>query len=180
MSDGKDIVDEGGVIVSEDTEIVDINSDGTIVAKTSGTTNVTIYKNIDEHDFSNKTNSKEKIEGKEIDLYNAYKELGVEGEITVEVVVKQVVNGVSLNMPSLDIYVGDTNKLIANIFPYTAYNKDVTWLSSNNSVATVDGNGVVAARKPGVATITVTTKDGSFKDSTVICACGATFKTKSA
>ena len=31
--------------------IVDINEDGTIVAKTSGTTNVTIYKNIDEHDF---------------------------------------------------------------------------------------------------------------------------------
>ncbi len=168
LSDGKDIVDEGGVIVSEDTEIVDINEDGTIVAKTSGTTNVTIYKNIDEHDFSNVTSNKNRAEGEEIDLYDAYMELGVEGEITVEVVVKQVVTGVSLNMPSLDIYAGETNKLVANIFPYTAYNKDTVWVSSNNTIATVDSNGVVTARKPGTATITVTTKDGGFKDSTVV------------
>lgn len=166
LADGKDIVSEGGIIKSEDTEIVDVASDGTIIAKTSGTTNVTIYKNIDAHDFSNSKSSDNDSE--EISLYDAYTELGIEGEMTVEVIVKQAVTGVSLNMPILNISLGETTKLTANIFPHTSYNKDVTWTSSDNSVATVDSNGIVTARSVGSTTITVTTKDGNFKDSTVV------------
>ena len=166
LADGKDIVSEGGVIKSEDTDVVDVASDGTIVAKTSGTTNVTIYKNIDVHDFSSsKSNKKDK---EEISLYEAYSELGVEGEITVEVIVKQGVTGVVMNTPRINLPIGETYKLKANVFPHTSYNKDVTWTSSNNGVATVDSNGIVTARSEGETTITVTTKDGNFKDSTVI------------
>ena len=166
LADGQDIVNDGGVIKSEDTDIVDVASDGTIVAKTSGTTNVTIYKNIDIHDFSNSKSSKK--DGEEISLYEAYTELGVEGEITVEVIVKQGVTGVNLNAPRINLPIGETYKLKANVFPHTAHNKDVTWTSSNNAVATVDSNGIVTSRSEGETTITVTTKDGSFKDSTVI------------
>lgn len=35
----------------------------------------------------------------------------------------------------------------------------VTWKSSNKRVATVSSKGKVTAKKPGTATITVTTKD---------------------
>ena len=167
LADGKDIVSEGGVIKSEDTDIVDIASDGTIVAKTSGSTNVTIYKNIDTNDFS-KSKTSSKKDKDEISLYEAFTDLGVEGEITVEIIVKQAVTGVGLNTPHIYIPIGETYKLKANVFPHTAHNKDVTWTSSNNSVATVDNNGIVTARNEGETTITVTTKDGSFKDSTVI------------
>lgn len=167
LADGKEIVEEGGIIKSEDTDVVDVASDGTIVAKTSGTTNVTIYKNIDIHDFSNSKSSKKKDKD-EVSLLEAYQELGVEGEITVEVIVEQGVTGVGLNAPRVNLPIGDTFKLNANVFPHTSHNKDVTWTSSNNSVATVDNNGIVTARSEGETTITVTTKDGNFKDSTVV------------
>lgn len=169
LSDGKDIVNDGGVILSEDSSVVDVEDDGTIVAKASGTTNVTIYKNIDENDFNNKpASSKEKENDGDISIYDAYSELGLEGEMTIEVTVKQAVTGVTLNAPTVNLYVGDTNKLVANVFPFTAYDQNTIWTSSDNVVATVDSNGVVTARNPGVTRITVTTKDGGFKDTTII------------
>lgn len=167
LTDGKEIINDGGVILSEDTEVVDIAEDGTIVAKTSGSTNVTIYKNIDENDFINKSDSKKKDDG-EVSIYDVYNELGVEGEATIEVIVKQAVTGVNLNMSTVNLYIGETNKIVANVFPFTAYNKAVTWTSSDSSVATVDSNGVVTARSVGTAIITVTTSDGDFKDSTLV------------
>lgn len=45
--------------------------------------------------------------------------------------------------------------------PTNATNQNVTWESSNPSVATVDESGKVTAVAPGEATITVTTEDGS-------------------
>lgn len=162
--EGKDIVSAGGVIVSEDEEIVKIEEDGTIVAKSGGTTNVTVYKNIDESDFvsTNVTNDKD------LSIYDQYNALGVESEFTFEVIVQQSVTGVSLGTSVVNMNVGETNKLEANIFPYSSYNKDVTWTSSNTNVAVVDSKGVVTARGSGSTTITVTTKDGNFRDSTLV------------
>ncbi|MCW3116480.1 MAG: hypothetical protein JWM28_562 [Chitinophagaceae bacterium] len=52
-----------------------------------------------------------------------------------------------------------TWQLTANITPANADNKGVTWISSDNSVATVSGSGLVTAIKVGAATITATSKD---------------------
>ncbi|HPY79532.1 MAG TPA: Ig-like domain-containing protein, partial [Bacilli bacterium] len=49
----------------------------------------------------------------------------------------------------------------ATVAPTNATNKNVTWSSTNSSVASVSG-GVVTANAAGSATITVTTVDGSF------------------
>ncbi len=46
------------------------------------------------------------------------------------------------------------------ISPSNAFNQKVTWKSSNPKIASVSKKGVVKGRKPGTATITVTTVDG--------------------
>ena len=48
----------------------------------------------------------------------------------------------------------------ATVYPSNASNKKCTWSSSNTSVATVDSNGKVTAKKAGTATITVKTSNG--------------------
>ena len=71
------------------------------------------------------------------------------------------VSGVSLNKDSLALGVGDTETLTATVAPANATNQNVTWASSDTSVATVDSAGKVTAVAPGTATITVTTQDGN-------------------
>ncbi len=71
------------------------------------------------------------------------------------------VESVTLNETSLELGVGLSFQLTANVLPEGAIDKTVTWESSNNEVATVDKNGKVTAVKVGDATITVTTTDGN-------------------
>ena len=72
------------------------------------------------------------------------------------------VTGVTLDKTSLELIIGDSAPLTATLFPESAYNKSVTWKSSNESVATVDSNGLVTGVGAGNATITVTTADGGI------------------
>ena len=77
-----------------------------------------------------------------------------------EVIVKQPVTGISLNKNTLELEKGATEKLTATVLPGNADgDKTVTWLSSNNDVATVE-NGVVTAIGKGSATITARTANG--------------------
>ncbi|MBQ8208651.1 MAG: peptidoglycan DD-metalloendopeptidase family protein [Clostridia bacterium] len=70
------------------------------------------------------------------------------------------VTGVTLNKTEATLTVGDTLTLTATVAPSNATNKNVSWTSSNTSVATVS-NGVVTAKASGTATITVKTTDGN-------------------
>ena len=72
------------------------------------------------------------------------------------------VTGVSLNTSSLSLKAGDTSMLALNVIPSNATNKNVTWSSSNTSVATVNASGVVAGVAAGNADITATSLDGGF------------------
>ncbi|MDR1764040.1 MAG: Ig-like domain-containing protein [Dysgonamonadaceae bacterium] len=72
------------------------------------------------------------------------------------------VTNVSINPTVATLYVGQTQALTATVTPSDAANKNVTWSSSDASVATVDANGVVTAVGPGTATITVTTEEGGY------------------
>ncbi len=67
----------------------------------------------------------------------------------------QGVTGITLDKTSVSIKPGSTTQLTATISPDNAYDKSVTWSSSNSAVATVDNNGKVTAVKEGTATITV-------------------------
>ena len=62
---------------------------------------------------------------------------------------------------TLTLTVDETQRLTATIWPANATNQNVTWASNNETVATVDADGVVTAVSLGTAIITVTTKDGS-------------------
>ena len=67
---------------------------------------------------------------------------------------------IELDESSLSLYEGDEYKLSVIITPSNATNKEVSWSSSNISVATVDSEGNVVAVKNGNARITATSKDG--------------------
>ena len=78
-----------------------------------------------------------------------------------EVVAPVPVDGVTLDRTELTLAVGgDAVTLVATVLPVNATNKDVTWSTSDASIATVDEDGKVEATGAGVATITVTTVDG--------------------
>ena len=80
--------------------------------------------------------------------------------------VKKEVTGVTLNKSSLNLGVGGSEVLSATVLPADATNKQVTWLSSTPSVATVSQSGVVTGVKEGTTQISVITADGS---KTAIC-----------
>ncbi|MDH8702246.1 uncharacterized protein YjdB [Dysgonomonadaceae bacterium PH5-43] len=85
-----------------------------------------------------------------------------------------LVTGVSLDKTTLELIIDETEQLTATIEPANADNKNTTWSSSDESVATVSETGLVTAIAAGTATITVTTEDGGFKAE-----CGITVNKKS-
>ena len=77
------------------------------------------------------------------------------GQISVSV------TGVSLDKTEIVLVEDSSEKLTATVEPTNATNKNVTWSSDHEAIATVDQNGTVTARNGGQAIITVTTADGS-------------------
>ncbi len=73
-------------------------------------------------------------------------------------------SAVKLNKTEATRYAGGLVDLKAKVIPAGATNKDVTWTSSNETVAKVDANGRVTVLAEGETTITVTTVDGGLED----------------
>ena len=86
---------------------------------------------------------------------------GVEAKCEVEV--RQYITSISLDKTSISLSEGQEQTLSATILPSNAYDKSLMWTSSDESVATVDGNGRVSAKSKGSATIKAEAKDGSGK-----------------
>ena len=73
------------------------------------------------------------------------------------------VTGISLDKQELKMTLGGSiETLIATVLPEDADNKEVTWSSDNEEVASVDPFGKVTAVGEGTAKITATTVDGGF------------------
>lgn len=64
------------------------------------------------------------------------------------------VAGVTLNENSIRLMAGEAKQLQAKVLPWTITNSQVTWTSSDASVASVDQSGRVTANAPGSAVIT--------------------------
>lgn len=142
---GTSNIEGDGVLVSFIFEILDV---------TPGTTNITVipqigttfyYEGHTETDFT---------------LDNA------SGSVTIKT--RPVpVTGIALNKVTASIGTGESLTLTPIFSPETATNKNVTWSSSDKTVATVE-NGIVTPLKKGTTTITVTTEDGGFSASCLV------------
>lgn len=78
------------------------------------------------------------------------------------------VSSVALDKTSLSLVIGGSSQLTATVNPSNAFNKKVTWSSSNTNIVNVDQRGYVWASGVGSATITVSTEDGAKTASCVI------------
>ena len=87
---------------------------------------------------------------------------------TIEAASDVPVTGVGLAPSAATLTVGETLTLEATVIPADAADKAVTYASSDTAVAEVSEAGVVTAKAVGTATITVTTHDGSFTDTSAI------------
>lgn len=79
-----------------------------------------------------------------------------------KVTVLQPVTGITLNYSTVELHqIGETIQLVATVLPEDASNKEVRWVSSNQSVCMV-GNGTIVAVGYGTSVIIATTVDGSY------------------
>ena len=69
------------------------------------------------------------------------------------------VSSISFTESKVELTVGDQLPLEVRISPDNATNKEITWASDNEAVATVSAEGVVQALKAGTANITATSED---------------------
>ncbi len=116
---------------TSDKNIVGFNQEGLLIGVTAGTATITLKSNNDKTATINIT-----VKDKKID-----------------------VTKVTLNKKSITLEIGKSQTLTAKVSPTNATNKNVTWASSNEKIATVS-NGKVTAKKAGSAKITVKTEDG--------------------
>ena len=78
------------------------------------------------------------------------------------------VTSISFSEDNLNIEQGKTGQNNLTILPWTAENKEITYTSSDETIATVDENGVVKVKDDATigatVTITATSVDGNFTD----------------
>ena len=72
------------------------------------------------------------------------------------------IQGLSLSQGQTSLERNKTIQLNASMVPLDASNPDLQWSTDNESVVKVDEHGLVTAVSAGKATVTVSTKDGSF------------------
>lgn len=125
---------------SSNPEVAAVSDQGVVTATTAGTATITVTSK----------------DGKVSDTC----------EVTVDE--KEVptvsVKSVKLDKNKVKLNVSETETLKVKINPSDATNQEVVFTSSDEKIATVDGQGVLKAISAGTTTITVTTVDGGFTD----------------
>jgi hypothetical protein len=152
---------------SEDGNLLDAYNNGNAsqyLIKADGNDYV-MDKNYDESYFKvgNYTQSNADEEGEDTDDPENYGEVLVYNFFVEHDDVS--VSGVNLSPKSMDLLVGNTYELSASVIPASATNLNKSFSSSDDSIASVDANGIITAVSEGTATITVTTEEGGFTES---------------
>lgn len=110
---------------TSDASIATVDSNGKVTAVKEGSVTITA-----------------KAEGKEATC-----------KVTIAAATIVPVSSITLDKTSIEIKEGKSAVLTVTVGPENATNKTVTWKSSDESIATVDANGMVSAIKTGVATV---------------------------
>ena len=136
---GPELADDKSVVwTSDNAEIADVSSKGSIKAKSCGECNITCTT----HDGS-----------------------GISSRC--HVVVTQLVTSIKLSDSKLTLPGGQSHEIIASVLPEDATNKEVIWTSTDETVANVTSEGKITAAKGGDCEITCSATDGSEKQATV-------------
>lgn len=85
------------------------------------------------------------------------KEKGAEGPPAIKV------SSVSVDKTTIGMMIGEVVKLVATVTPDDATNKNVSYESDDNNIATVTQDGEISAVGEGTTIVWVTTEDGQFK-----------------
>ncbi len=80
------------------------------------------------------------------------------------VTVLKAVSGVSLDIDSKEMYVGENYRMTYLVTPSDASTPEVIWTSTNTAVVAVDATGMLTAKGVGQAEIIIKTVDGSYMD----------------
>ncbi|MDE6439000.1 MAG: Ig-like domain-containing protein, partial [Muribaculaceae bacterium] len=83
------------------------------------------------------------------------------GHTCTAVIPHLYVTAIEIDAPESSVTEGSEMQLSASVIPADAFNDRLEWHSSDESVATVDGTGLVTALMPGVTTITAASTDGT-------------------
>jgi len=73
-----------------------------------------------------------------------------------------LLQGISLNLSHVEMYIGETHAIYAIATPQNADNQNVSWSSSDERIVKVSQKGVLEAYNPGSAIITVTSEEGNY------------------
>ena len=124
-----DATTQGVVWASDNTDVATVDEDGIVTAVKAGTATITVS-----------------VKGQP------------EIKATCTITVKSssiAVTKLTLSQSSAEVSVGKTLTLTCTIEPTDATNKELIWSSSDETIATVDAQGVVTGVKAGPVTITV-------------------------
>ena len=134
---------------SDNTDVATVDEDGLVTAVKAGTATITVS-----------------VKGQP------------EIKATCTITVKSsaiAVTKLTLSVSSAEVSVGKTLTLSCTIEPTNATNKELVWSTSDETIATVDAQGVVTGVKAGTVTITVTSKsDPSVKATCTVTVVGET------
>lgn len=78
------------------------------------------------------------------------------------------VTGITVNPSSSSVITNGTRQLSVSLTPTNATNTNVTWTTSNATIATVNSSGLVKGLSAGSCTITAKSQDGNFTSSSAI------------
>lgn len=144
-----DATTQGVVWASDNTDVATVDEDGIVTAVKAGTATITVS-----------------VKGQP------------EIKATCTITVKSstiAVTKLTLSESSAEVSVGKTLTLTCTIEPTDATNKELIWSSFDETIATVDAQGVVTGVKAGTVTITVASKsDPSVKATCTVTVVGET------
>lgn len=144
-----DATTQGVVWASDNTDVATVDEDGIVTAVRAGTATITVS-----------------VKGQP------------EIKATCTITVKSstiAVTKLTLSQSSAEVSVGKTLTLSCTIEPTDATNKELVWSSFDETIATVDAQGVVTGVKAGTVTITVASKsDPSVKATCTVTVVGET------
>lgn len=101
-----------------------------------------------------------------VTITNTFNNEKVRIKVTVDTTVK--VEGVNISSSSESLYVGDSVKLSAEVYPSNSTDREITWYSEDENIATVSEYGRVDGVAAGQTRIIAKSSDGGYTASCIV------------